>query len=244
MPTLAAIKPVGFTLVEAPDSPQYSFTDKPTLTRTWNGTWSAISALATATAIGSMTGSWRVKEVLPVQATANTGKLVIKYEAAGSGSGATLPLDKFSLRSFEINPRLERHPRYASLDDDTMALVRQAVDGADQTTRDEALTAIGLLSAPVANLASELVGKLLRGQETYYLAGLTYIWSASSWSVPTFSDGGVIETPGGPLAAYIATFPFDWLRLCDELDDTDGTSYRITRSWKGGPSGHWDSDLY
>jgi len=39
---------------------------------------------------------------------------------------------------------------------------------------------------------------------------------------------------------------FSWLRLADSLNHAgvNGSMYKITRTWVGGPAGYWDPDLY
>jgi hypothetical protein len=254
MAALAPIAPAGFTLAEAPDSPKYSFGDKPKMVRTWNGTYAAIMALRNTLPNGTVDGTWRVTESTADTQPGNLARLVVSYQASSAGSLAALPLDKVSLQDFDINPRIENHPRYSGLSRTLLTLVRQAHDAPESEKRDEAFAALtaatttGTTEAKAAAVkAKELLDAIDHGQETYYLAGLTYTWSSSYWTPPALFGGGITETPTGPswgFAAYLLTFGLSWLRKADKMDDSDGNQYRIARTWVGALSGHWNANLY
>jgi hypothetical protein len=99
-------------------------------------------------------------------------------------------------------------------------------------------------SEPQTAVMNMLIEKLTKGQETYYLAGLKYTWTRHFYDPQAINRGGYIEQPGGPLAGYLP-YDFDWLRNCDRQQPVGtGGVYKVTYSWVGGPSGHWDRDLY
>ena len=231
---------VNTTLVEQPNSPTYVFGEKTKCTRRFKGLHSlCLSSAPAKGALGSgaMTGYYVVQSTV-TREPKQVGELVIEYEAYASSSGATLPPDEFSLKPFETNPKLERNPFFATLTKDDLDQVRDCIENADPALRLDVYNTLAL-SVP---LAADLVDKLLAGQETYYLAGWTYSWSSYSWTIPTVSDGGTIETPGGPMTGLLGT-GIDWLRQADDLD-FDGSKYKLTKTWLGGPDGHWDTDLY
>jgi hypothetical protein len=89
-----------------------------------------------------------------------------------------------------------------------------------------------------------LLGKLQKGEESYYLTGYRYSYEIFSYTEPTLTDGGIIGTPGGPVSALPADMA--WLRLADKLEPAgvNGSMYKQTINWLGGPNGYWDSDLY
>jgi hypothetical protein len=104
-----------------------------------------------------------------------------------------------------------------------------------------------LTDADQQTMALNLLDKLRKGEETYYLAGFKYTWWYFSYTLPILSDGGIIETPSGP--GVVATaFPADqsWLRLADNMIPVgvNGSMFKITLTYLGGPQGHWDSDIY
>ncbi len=229
---------VNTVLVEQPDSPEYVLGERVTCVRRYRGLHSLCvsSALAKGTlGSGSMSGyivTQSVVKRLPKQ----IGELVISYEANASGSGQQLPPDEYSLKPFEVNPRIESHPAFSTLDEDDQEKVRAWIDAPDPATKAK-------LKLLVTDATAQLLGqKRLKGIETYYLAGWTYTWSLYSWTIPTLVDGGYIETPSGPLSGYLGS-GLDWLRQADDLD-YNGTHYKLTRAWLAGPSGHWDADLY
>lgn len=171
------------------------------------------------------------------------GQLTIVFEAAGSGSGATLPPDEVSVQPDNQNPRVERHPIFKPLEGQTvsgesvLAIVQSAVlaqDSAARTSQTDKLD--------TNPLAQKLVEKLLRGQESFYMATFRYSWATHSWSVPSISRGGFRQSPLGPLAGYFVS-DIDWLREADDLQYNNGI-WRWTRTWQGAPGATFDVDLY
>ncbi len=181
-----------------------------------------------------------------------------------------LPPDEFHVDALEFNPALQKHPRYAGLNKGLVGLLTQDVTAGSTP----AARALAVLQIPLVypnttprnfsdlNTASwELVTKLLRGEETFYLAGYRVSWS-QYYSLPQPLDpGGRIEDPvdgGLPVQFYSDTGApgganifnllaadrspafygngLSWLRQADTLD-YQRTWFRITRSWIGGPAG-------
>jgi len=95
-------------------------------------------------------------------------------------------------------------------------------------------------------LARALYTKLLRGEETYYLAGWRYTSIIYSYTLPTINIGAVLQSPNGIGPITIADSTIGWLRLADLVEPAgvNGSMWKITRTWLGGPNGHWDADLY
>jgi hypothetical protein len=93
---------------------------------------------------------------------------------------------------------------------------------------------------------------LRQGIETYYLAGFKYTWKHHTFILDTslLDVGGHIDVAptGGPLAGTMdfGGEQIDWLRLADfpEPVGVNGSCYRISSTWLGGPAGHWDAVLY
>jgi hypothetical protein len=177
---------------------------------------------------------WLVDSVLITPDRGGMATMQIRY-TAGMGSGQELPADEWSVQSFEDNPRLERHQRYATLTSAQRADVQTAVQALTEEDRDAAYSGL-------AALGQELVDKIRLGQESYYRPGRRYVWTSYSYSPPFAVDGGLIELPGGPGAAYLNN-NYSWLRLADDLEYVNGT-YRITSTWLGAPDGYWDKDIY
>jgi hypothetical protein len=233
----------SIALVESPTSPVYSFGDKNTCTRTFRAsfaiclTWAPRKG-ATGTGILALPGYTVMKSTCSKQSR-GIGELVVEYEASSAASGATLPPDKFSLEPFEVNPKVEQHQYFSALSVTDREKVRAWVDAAEEATRAENK---GKITGANSALMLALGEKILKGVETFYMAGVKYTWTTSLWTVPALSAGGYVETPFGPMAPYLGT-GFSWLREADSCNYT-GSYYELTRSWMGGPSGHWDPDLY
>lgn len=89
-----------------------------------------------------------------------------------------------------------------------------------------------------------LYGWLMAGHETYYLAGLKYMYIRHYFTLPELSLGGIIQAPTwGPMDGNTE---LSWLRLADapEPIGVNNSIIRVTSTWLGGPSGHWDPILY
>ncbi len=226
------------SLVELPNSGEKVLGEKVRLIKRYASTYAICdaNALYKGTVGSGATAGYIVAQSTITPDRGNQALLTIEWEANGSGSGADLPVDEYGLLPFEVNPRLESHPLFASLNVEKREKVRAWVDASDPLTRQKNKD---LVTDPDAILLGE---KLLQGTETYYLAGWTYQWAFYSWSIPSISDGGFIETPGGPLSGYLGS-GVDWLRQADSYEFT-GTHHKLTRTWLGGPTGHWDPDLY
>jgi hypothetical protein len=165
------------------------------------------------------------------------GTVTINYTWLGS-----LPPDEWSVTPVEINPALEKNSVYAALTAADVKQARRNFNASSQEAADSVESAI--TAATNAALIQSLVTKLSRGQETFYMAGAKYQWTAffNTLSGVTLRMGGYREAPGGP-----GTLPagFIWLRMADELSWSNGL-YKLTRCWIGAPSyaSYWDTDLY
>jgi hypothetical protein len=236
---------VNTVLLEQPDSPQYVFNKQVKCTRKFRGLHSLCLSSAPGrgtVGTGAMAG-WLVSQSTVNRLPKQIGELVIEYggDMGGGGGGGgggpiVLPEDDFDLDPFEVNPKTERHPFFSTLTPAERAAVRDSIDNPVATARATAYAALG-------TLAKKLADKLQAGQETYYLAGDTYTWTTHSWTLPgSLSMGGVLESPGGPLAGHLNTTDFGWLRKADRLN-FNGQYYILTSVWMAGPNGHWDTDL-
>jgi len=175
-------------------------------------------------------------------------------------------LDDFRCEIVELQPKVERNKHmygtsYPGTDGDriapvTIALAYQAVHGVapkNTEARTMLLNLADRISAPPtgttwsdqADWGLVLLDWLDHGHETYYQAGIKYSYIWHSFVLPSLSLGGVVESSpfGGPLAGSTA---FSWLRMadCPEPAGGNGSVYKITSSWLGGPGGHWDPILY
>lgn len=226
------------TLAEGPDSPVWEWAERVSCTQIFRGPY------AVALAGKVYEGTAGEGDLLGLVCTRSRvekekggrGKLTILWQSPESTAptGGTVPVDSVRLAPMELNPRVERHSRYASLTDLQREDARAAFEGGSQAVRDDAY---GRLPA----LGQELVGKMRRGTENFYAAGMRYSWTAYYTVLPALTVGGFIEAPGGPLALAIGGL--SCLRIADELE-SEGPYYRVTRNWLAAPSGYWDGDLY
>ena len=196
------------------------------------------------------------------------------------------PPDLFSIEIVELNPPAEKHPRYNELTYQDRYLVRNAniSDASDLATQYSSIIDT-LPGAPPGgigpvdetqrteyNEAKELLLKLHKGEENFYLPGYKISWSQYFWSPTLINPGGYTEDPiyDGGLPYFFwsldgTTDPDDnnntwfgelqdinpviydnglsWLRLADSVD-YERTWYKVTHSWQGGPLGFWDHEWY
>jgi hypothetical protein len=140
------------------------------------------------------------------------------------------PPDEFSIETIELNPPIEKHPRYAFLlaRDRYMvnnwAMSSQLATNADiesqvkdkypknDNTPDQTKNpgAIGTNNQNRSALI-ELMTKRKVGEDTFYMAGFRLNWKQYFWSSPEINPGGYIEDPieSGGVPTYF-TDP-DWI---------------------------------
>jgi hypothetical protein len=153
----------------------------------------------------------------------------------------TPPPDEYSVVPFEINPRVELADYFSSLTSDDLDKAHSLFKGSTAAIRSNLDAIIG--SVTHATLIRSLIAKWRRGQETFYFAGLKYVWTSYSYSRPTVDSGGFQQAPLGPMMGDASFTGMGWLRLSDEMVYQNGL-FKLTSSWMGGPSGWWDSDIY
>lgn len=213
---------------------------------------------------------------------------IINITVTSEGVSFDAPPDEFEIDEIEFNPSLFLHPRYKRIVDysamsggGTPFLVTgpKIIDWINSTANLAAVTAqqeqnaqlnsTNIIDGQVLGLALELVDKLRRGEDTFYLAGFRVTWSQYFYLPPLMNPGGYIENPvdNGGLPYYfwsdnqapngndILTFlaaqvnpnfysqGLSWLRQCDHLS-YQRTWFKNTHTWVGGPLGQWDLDLY
>jgi hypothetical protein len=206
---------------------------------------------------------WVVSQSTVNNMRGGIGKLTIVWEAGGAYATMALPVGDFSLKPQELYPKIERAGCFAGITATTLNIVYNAVysstkasgailGGESVLTTQIADGKNGYTAATYADqlaLAQKLLAKLLKGEETFYLAGWRYTYETFSYTMPTVTPGGTPGTPGGPLAGSLPS-GVSWLRLADDIDPAGvaGSMYRLNITWLGGPIfggvGYWDSDVY
>lgn len=238
MPANSPIWKGSTSLTEHKESPVWDYGESVTVTQIYEGPYA--TCLAAASPNGTIgTGdlaSFMVARCTVTKRAGGIGRMVLVWVMGGTGvtlPTVSLPASEEDLEPFELNPKLERHPRYAELTLEEVQNVRTAVDGA----ADERDAAFDWIWNNGSAAAIELYDKRARGTETYYLAGFRYAVTSYYWALPALTDGGYIEALGGALSG------FSCLRVADRVSLQNGV-WRVTRNWLCGPSGHWDADLY
>ena len=152
-----------------------------------------------------------------------------------------VPVDEFALTPFEITPPIERNGYFSVLTENDIQIARQIYNSATQAGASSLTNWVTGTTNYIK--ATDLVYKWFKGQETYYLSGLKFQHTLYSFTAPTASPGGFIQTPTGAFATYISDAGMSWLRQSDEVLWSNGL-WKLTRTWLGAPAGHWDTDLY
>jgi hypothetical protein len=243
-------------LVYQPNAPRLVYGDRVKSVDIYKGpqTLCAESMLARGTfGTGSRAG-WVVNQCTCDTSLGTVGTLTIEWEAGGSSADQPLPTGDFSLEPQEIYPKIERNPFFSGITADTVSAVYNCLYSFDRTGANSANAIIqsrvtdaqdGGTSGTQTAFASELLQKLQNGEESYYIAGYRYSFSTYSYTEPSLSPGGIIGTPAGPISGDLPS-GVQWLRLADKIEPAgvNGSMYKLTQNWIGGPSGYWDSDLY
>lgn len=226
------------SLVEQPDSGRIESAAQRRMTKTYIATRAvALAALKTKGTLGSGDTSGYVLESSTYSPRKGDQALLTDVWVAGGDDAdpesTPLPPDEVGVSGTNQGPRIERHPRYVSLTAANLLLVDKAVKS---PLADERAAAYADLSAT----GRELVDKIRKGNESYYLATLRYSWATHSFTIPSSTRGGYVDTISGPLASYFVG-SISWLREADDLQLINGI-WRLTSSWLGADS--WDAQIY
>jgi hypothetical protein len=238
------------SLVEDPGSPRTELGERIVRTRVYRGTytlcWSSRLYKGTA-GTGDETG-FVVQSCTVVRDRGDMGVMTVVWEAGASTSGVDLPPIEFSCQQQRQPRGLFRHPKYALTTDtpagvltkDDVVNIRLAAQGGTEgTSAENSLNA--LPNGTRKERALQLLKKVQRGQESYYITAFVYRYVQSYWTLPALTIGGFIETPSGPMAGLLPSGT--WLRMADGVEFT-GAHYKVTRTWEGAGPGNWDADLY
>lgn len=221
---------------EDPDSPEIERAEQATLrhkfTVDWGSGLSYIATLGRGNLMQDSTGN--ITKILSSTLTRDKGgkaKLVIVSEGISFDS----PPDGFRLEIVELNPALEKHPRYAFLPAFVRNLVNNAVSAAQVVTATEAgniLAGIKDLDPSLStggnwdwltvyNAANELLLKRRIGEDTFYLPGFRIVWQTYHYLPQLVNPGGYIENPitdgGLPMYFWNPHYPDDPVDANDNI---------------------------
>jgi len=196
---------------------------------------------------GTIFDGMLVKQSSVKRESGSVGILTVQTQVGSDdyGDWVTLPADEADLDPVELNPRIERHPIFADLLPAEVELVRVAFESQSLDGRNTAENALKSVTESRRDIAKKLLNKLRCGQEYYKLYGYRYTWATHYWAAPYVEMQSLLEQPGGPFEAVIDAMPFTWLREADKLSLVqNGRVHKLTSSWLGAPTAHWDPDLY
>jgi hypothetical protein len=253
MPTINWKGPTN-ALVIQPNSPKLVYSDRVKATTIMKGVQAlcAASMLPRGTFGTGIYAGWVINQSTVDTERGAIGTLTYDWEAGGAGATQPLPVGDFDLEPQELYPKIERAGVFKGITFKTLNICYNALYLATNATgtpliNDNFLTT-NITDPTQLALAANLVSKLLKGEETFYMAGWRYWFEIFSYTEPFTSRGGVTGTPSGPLARLPANVA--WLRLADKLEPAgvNGSMYKLTVTWLGGPVlngvGYWDSDVY
>lgn len=271
-----------FFCEELPDSPEIERGEQCTCRHTYKVDYNTGISFLQAYGRGSLAvdsggNVWRLLSATLVYKAGDYWQ----YQTVQESISFDSPPDEFHISTIEINPALDRHPRYGFLTAYQRYLVQSATfaphydeqqrwitDVAGLAASEEQKT-VGIQDVTVQAACSDLLTKLLIGEQSFYLPGFILTWSQYFWMPRTLNPGGYIEDPisqGGlphffwsPSAdpnsnrtifddmvlinPQLYKYGISWLRLADTFD-YQRTWFRVNRTWHGAPYAHWDSDLY
>lgn len=277
---------------ELPSSPEIEFGEQATITHSFRTTYQNAIIMSLGLSRGTILidDAGYATRILNTRITKQPGDLALLTTTA-EGINFDNPPDEFEMDIIEINPELEKLPRYSSVlkynvDVTTGLAVNTAIDTgpviinnarnvANAASLGQSGESFGTLNssripdASVLTLANELVRKYQKHIDTFYMPGFHIQWS-QFYFYPPVVNGGIYREdpiqagglpsiywsdtslPGGTNNLYGALGTYNpaiysggisWLRQADRIL-FQRTWHRLTRSWIGGPLGHWDTDIY
>ncbi len=232
---------------EYPDSPTIERSEQATITHRFVCDESTGIDMITTFGRGTiLTDSFlNSTKVLTTTLTHNRGGFYT-FTMVSEGLTFDNPPDLFSIEIVELNPAAEKHPRYSDLSYQDRYTVRNAniTDASDLSTQYESVIstftggpsgsnpgAAQFPGPPVPrnqyNEAKELLLKLHKGEDSFYLPGYKISWSQYFWSPQPLNAGGFIEDPIGS-----GTLPFYFWSLNGSEDPGSQTQPGIfSNSW-------------
>lgn len=144
-----------------------------------------------------------------------TGTRECNVTVTSEGLSFGNPPDEFNVQSVDLNPAVEKHPRYSALTYGERLIVGQAETvGNGPNYAQQWKNLIMNFSSSIDQAqnnqgqALELLYKKQRGEDSFYFSGYKIVWSQYFWLPPTLNPGCYIEDPvseGGLPAAFWST---------------------------------------
>lgn len=192
----------GFIFQEYPDSPTIECGEQSTITHRFNCDIGTAQLLTLTLPRGFvMTDSQGyVSRVLSTVNKQLKGGLVCDFTVVSEVMSFSTPPDEFGIEIVELNPDLDKHPRYAPLTYYDRWAVRNANLSDDIDVALEYERIIDAIEYNPANpsekdAAQELLLKKHKGETSFYLSGYKVVWSQYFWQTQIINPGGYLEDP-------------------------------------------------
>ena len=194
----------GVFFEEMPDSPQVEFGDKATWTHRFGVDWEGAQLILEGWPRGSQLedSSGIVTRVL--SSNINYRKGNIAEVSVTAESVIYTPPAEYDVEEVELNPELEKHPRYkdlraASNSAQILEIIKAALQSAQMASGQEYEQALfNTLVSPDPNVtaeALEIYWLKRKGQESFILPGFKVSYSTYHSISPLLNPGGYIEDP-------------------------------------------------
>lgn len=232
-------------LVDQPGSPEWTFSENVSMTRTLRGPYALCLASAPGRgAIGTgIAAGLRVTESKVIRERGAIGLLTISFGVIPGVPFENIPLpaDTEELTQAQQEFAVEYHPLFAGLGNRIFQNIRTLVETAPTSdAAEEAFTELSQLTGETKATAENLYRKLQKGITHFALFPPVYTRTSYSWQPPAVvNGGGIIETP----FPFQITLPtgYQWLRKGDSVN-WNGTHFVTTATWQGGK--FFEQDLY
>ncbi len=252
-------------LEELPDSPTIERGEQNTCVHTYRCDPVTAQSIVEFTSRGDLQGDssgnvWKVLGVRMSLSKGNSASVTITSECV---LGLDTPPDEFTIDVIEFNPALQKHPRYSPITLKNKYLIQRLQNKGDILALSDFSNIIdsAATSGTVEGLAmGELIAKLRKGIDSFYLAGFRINYSVYSNFPQLLNPGGYVEDPvesaiipyyftsddQTPAGQSIFDFGDDYLmlyanglaylRLCDS-QTYQRTWFKKTMSWIAAPGG-------
>ncbi len=189
------------------------------------------------------------------------------YSLDLTGGGLDTPPDEFTIDVIEFNPALQKHPRYTPIQLKNKYLIQRLQNKGDilSITDFSNIIQSNADSADEDLAMQELICKLRKGIDSFYLAGFRINYSTFSYNPQLMNPGGYVEDPieaglipyyftsqdqtpegqsifdftnaeGDPLYPMLYGNGLAWLRVSD-TQVFQRTWFKLTKSWIAAPGG-------
>lgn len=201
----------NFIFQEYSDSPEIELSEQGTLVHKFNcdwqtGLWIVNTFKRGDVLVDSQNNFTRILilRLQPYQKTAaKMANLTITTESLSFNS----PPDEFDVQLVELNPALEKHPRYSAMSYANRLTVDQLVstnNGDISQLQLDNIYSMNSTNPAACTQSLELALKKFKGEDSFYLNAYKVVWSQYYWTPPIINPGNYLEDPfeDGGLPVY------------------------------------------